>query len=205
MSQITSGLRTILSVPFVYSSFQVLMGAKSIWNFLTSDVMQANSDMAILDIGCGPADILDYLPKGIYYYGFDISSEYIKTAQRKYGARGHFSSKLLEESDLAKLPKFDYVVLTGVFHHMDDIQAKKIAKLAHAALKEGGKLVSVDPCYTPDQNIIARYLISKDRGQNVRVESAYKAIVNRTFKHVQSRIVHRAWIPYTHCYMVCAK
>jgi len=88
---------------------------------------------------------------------------------------------------------------------MDDTQAKNIAKLAHLALKDGGKLVSVDPCYAQDQNPAARYLISKDRGQNVRVESAYKAIVNRTFKHIDTRIVHRAWIPYTHCYMVCSK
>lgn len=205
MPQITSGLRTILSIPFVYSSFQILMGAKTIWSSLANDVIQAKSGMAILDIGCGPADILNYLPEGVNYYGFDISQDYIQTAQKKYGDKGHFICKLLQESDLSSLPKFDCVVLMGVFHHMDDIQAKKIAKLAHAALKEDGKLVSVDPCYTPEQNPIARFLISKDRGQNVRVESAYKAIVNRTFKHIDTKIIHRAWIPYTHCYMVCTK
>ena len=205
MSQITSGLRTILSIPFVYSSFQILMGAKRIWESLAKDVMQAKPGMTILDIGCGPADILDYLPEGVEYYGFDISPEYIQTAQKKYGDKGHFICQLLQESDLKTLPKFDCVVLTGVFHHMDDIQAKKVAKLAHQALKDGGKLVSVDPCYTPEQNPIARFLISKDRGQNVRVESAYKAVVNRTFKHISTQIVHRAWIPYTHFYMVCTK
>ena len=205
MSQITSGLRTILSIPFVYSSFQILMGAKRIWESLAKDVMQAKPGMTILDIGCGPADILDYLPEGVEYYGFDISPEYIQTAQKKYGDKGHFICQLLQESDLKTLPKFDCVVLTGVFHHMDDIQAKKVAKLAHQALKDGGKLVSVDPCYTPEQNPIARFLISKDRGQNVRVGSAYKAVVNRTFKHISTQIVHRAWIPYTHFYMVCTK
>ncbi len=88
---------------------------------------------------------------------------------------------------------------------MDDAHAKKIAKLAQIALKDGGKLVSVDPCFAENQNPIARFLISRDRGQNVRVEAAYKAIVQRTFKFVKTNIVHRAWIPYTHCYMVCTK
>lgn len=205
MAQVTSGIRSILSIPIIYTGFQLIMGARTIWRYLAIDVMQVKPGMAILDIGCGPADLLDYLPDGASYYGFDISPEYIQQAQARFGARGHFSCQLLEESDLNNLPKFDRVVLVGVFHHMDDMQAKKIARLAHLALKDGGKLISVDPCYTPDQSPIARFLISKDRGQNVRVESAYKSIVNRTFKFVQTNIVHRAWIPYTHCYMACTK
>lgn len=205
MAQVTSGIRSILSIPIIYTGFQLLMGARTIWRYLAIDIMQVKPGMAILDIGCGPADLLEYLPDGVSYYGFDISSEYIQQAQTKYGAKGQFACRLLEESDLAYLPKFDRVVLVGVFHHMDDVQAKKIARLAHLALKEGGQLVSVDPCYTPDQSPIARFLISKDRGQNVRVESAYKSMVNRTFNVVQTNIVHRAWVPYTHCYMVCTK
>lgn len=205
MAQITNGIRSILSIPFIYSGFQRLMGAQAIWQYLVTDIMQAKAGMTILDIGCGPADLLAYLPGNVNYYGFDISVTYIHTAQKKYGNKGHFVCKLLEETDLDNLPKFDRVVLVGVFHHMDDDQARKVAKLAHIALKEGGKLVSVDPCYTDDQNPIARFLISKDRGQNVRVEAAYKAIVQRTFKFVKANIVHRAWIPYTHCYMVCTK
>lgn len=205
MAQITCGIRSILSIPIIYSSFQYLMGAKAIWRYLVTDIMQAKPGMAVLDIGCGPADILDFLPEGVSYYGFDISPEYILKAKTKYGSKGHFTCKLLDEADLNSLPKFDRVVLVGVFHHMDDQQAKKIVQLAHTALKDGGKLVSVDPCFAPYQSPIARFLISKDRGQNVRVESAYKLIVNRTFKFVQARIVHRNWIPYTHCYMVCTK
>lgn len=205
MAQITNGIRSILSIPIIYSGFQRLMGAQAIWQYLVTDIMQVKPGMSILDIGCGPGDLLTYLPNDVDYHGFDISATYIHTAQKKYGNKGHFACKLFEESDLTNLPKFDRVVIVGVFHHMDDAQAKKVAKLAHMALKDGGKLVSVDPCYTDEQNPIARFLISKDRGQNVRVEAAYKSIVQRTFKFVKANIVHRAWIPYTHCYMVCTK
>lgn len=205
MSQITSGFRAILSVPIIYTGFQYIMGAHSLWRYLAKDVMQVKSCECVLDIGCGPADLLAYLPKNVNYWGFDISEEYIDKAKQKYSDKGHFICKLLEQSDLETLPKFDNVVLTGVFHHLDDEMAHKIVALAHSALKDGGQLVSVDPCYTQGQSKIARFLISKDRGQNVRMESGYKMLVNIIFKKIQTRVVHRTWIPYTHCYMVCTK
>lgn len=205
MSQITSGIRSVLSIPIVYSSLQFVMGAQSIWKHIVNDLIHAKSGMAVLDIGCGPADILSYLPEGTQYWGYDISEEYIKKAQKKYGARGNFVCKLLNEHDLENLPKFDRVVLTGVLHHLDDDVAKQVIRLAYMALNEGGKLVSVDPCFAHNQHPIARFLISQDRGQNVRAESAYKTLVNKVFKNVQSTVVHRSLIPYTHCYMICEK
>lgn len=205
MSQITSGIRSILSNPIGYSAFQYIMGAHGFWKSFTREILNAKTGDAILDIGCGPADLLAYLPENVHYWGYDISTEYIQKAQNRYGDKGHFVCKLLEASDLLNLPKFDTVVLTGVFHHLDDDVATNVVNIAYQALKNGGKLVSVDPCYAPEQNPIARFLISKDRGQNVRVESAYRMLVNKAFKNVQSRVIHKSWIPYTHCYMVCIK
>ncbi|HMP52580.1 MAG TPA: hypothetical protein PKD05_13595, partial [Candidatus Melainabacteria bacterium] len=43
----------------------------------------------ILDIGCGPADILEYLPDDIgEYSGFDLNQEYVNFASRRWGDRG---------------------------------------------------------------------------------------------------------------------
>lgn len=205
MSQITTGLRSILSIPLVYSGFQYFMGAHGFWQTFIRETIRVKAGDKVLDIGCGPADVLNYLQSGVGYWGYDISPEYIQKARKKYGNRGRFVCKLLEPADLEKLPKFDVVLLTGVFHHLDDNVARNVVSLAYQALKQGGRLVSVDPCYAPNQNPIARFLISKDRGQNVRVESAYKQLVNKAFKNTQTQVVHRAWIPYTHCYMVCTK
>ncbi len=182
MSQITSGIRSILSIPIVYSSFQYIMGAHGFWQTFVKNTINVKAGDTVLDIGCGPADVLQYLPQGVGYWGFDISPEYIAKAQKKYGKQGQFVCKLLEADDLANLPKFDRVLLTGVLHHLDDSMAKNVVQIAYSALKPGGKLVSVDPCYAPNQNPIARFLISKDRGQNIRVESAYKQLANKAFK-----------------------
>lgn len=203
--QITSGIRSVLSNPTVYSAFQYLMGARSGWSRLVQDYMNVSAGDVILDLGCGPADILDYLP-AVDYWGFDISPDYIATATQKYGDRGNFQCKLFDSLDLEKLPACDFVVLSGVLHHLDDNEASLLLALASRALRKGGKLVTVDPCVTPKQNPVARYLIDRDRGQNVRAEASYKSLVKGDlFNSIDVTVVNKAWIPYTHCYMVCVR
>ncbi len=202
--QITTGLRRLLSNPLIYSVFQYMMGAKKGWTYLADAHIRANNGDYILDIGCGPADIVGYLPK-VNYWGFDISEAYILKAKSVYGDKANFKCKYLTIEDIQSLPEFDIVVATGVLHHMDDDVAIEFLDLAFSALKPGGRLVTVDPCYVNGQNPIARFLISKDRGQNVRSEAAYAELVSQVFKRNQLKIKHKAFVPYTHCYIECTK
>jgi SAM-dependent methyltransferase len=202
MSQIETGLRRVLSSPVVYSGFQYLMGAASGWRRLIDDYIKPFPGARVLDVGCGPADLLGYLGE-VEYWGYDISADYIAHARAKYGARGHFSCKLLTAADLATLPRFDRVVLSGVLHHLDDDVARELLRLVRAALVPGGWLVAVDPCLVEGQNPVARFLIERDRGENVRTEAAYAALVSPIFECSRMEIRHKVWIPYTHCYMVC--
>jgi SAM-dependent methyltransferase len=202
--QITSGIRSILSNPLIYSAFQRIMGAEKDWSDLATFHIRALEGDSILDIGCGPADILDYLP-GVDYWGFDISDEYVKKAKDKYGSRGRFFSKKLTLSDLENMPSFDLVIASGLLHHLDDQTAQSVFKLAYSALKPSGRMITIDPCYAPEQNIIARFLISKDRGQNVRNREGYEIIAKETFSDVMVSVKHKSWIPYSHCFMECTK
>lgn len=204
LSQVTTGLRRILGSPVVYSAFQYLMGARNGWRQLVNVYIRPDVGMRILDIGCGPADLLEYLGK-IEYWGFDISEDYIEHAKRKYGSRGKFFCQLLNASDLVTMPQFDRVVLSGVLHHLDDAEASKLLALSFQALRPGGWLIAVDPCFADGQNPIARYLIECDRGKNVRVASAYEMLARPAFDMVNAEVRHKRWIPYTHCYMKCVK
>lgn len=204
MAQITHGLRAILGHPIVYNIFQRVMGAKRVRTILVTDFIRPQPNMNVLDIGCGPAEILDYLP-AVNYWGFDISNAYIQQAVARYGQKGTFVCKILSPKDLQNLPTFDLVLAIGLLHHLDDESATALINIAYNSLKPGGRLVTIDPCLVANQNPIARYLILKDRGQNVRTRDGYSALISTVFSEYRIDVRHKSWIPYTHCYMECTR
>lgn len=204
MAQVTSGVRAVLSHPVAYEAFQRFMGAKRRREWIVHDLIRPFPGMRILDLGCGPAEILDSLPADVAYTGYDMSAEYIEAAKAKFGARGTFHCRLLEEAEAATLEPFDVVMGIGVLHHLDDGTARQFMTLARAGLKPGGRVLTLDACYVPKQNPIARFIISKDRGQHVRDEAGYRALAEGIFTGVAGAVKHWAWIPYTHWSMECS-
>ncbi|MGG1944401.1 class I SAM-dependent methyltransferase [Trinickia sp. NRRL B-1857] len=203
MAQITSGIRAILSQPVVYSAFQRFMGAYDDRERYVREFLRPVAGMRVLDIGCGPADILAHLPD-VEYHGFDISEQYIETARRRFGdRRARFACKHLCPDDLDTLPRFDRVIAIGLLHHLDDETARGVLRMASSRLAEGGRLVTLDPCLTADQNPVARWLVKSDRGRNVRTLEGYEGLARAAFDRVHATVRHKRWIPYTHCHVVC--
>ena len=202
--QITSGVRSILSSPLVYDIFQDLMGSHRIRTEFVQRYVCPNPHSRILDIGCGTARILDYLPD-VEYHGFDLSQQYIDDATRRYGKRGKFKCALVEQAVIDQMEPFDIVIAIGLLHHLDNVQVQALMTLAQSALTKGGRLVTIDPCYAEGQNAFARFLVSRDRGQNVRSAEDYQNLAKAVFSQVKSEVKHRVWIPYTHCIMECQK
>lgn len=203
MAQVTTGIRAVLSHPAVYSAFQQFMGATRDRKLYVEDYLQPLDGMRILDIGCGPADILAHLPD-VSYYGFDISERYIEMARSRFAGRNaKFHCKLMTPADLAGLPHFDRVIAIGLLHHLDDASALELMRMVSARLAPGGRMVTLDPCLTGDQNPVARWLVKSDRGQNVRTREGYEFIARAAFGCVTATVRHKIWIPYTHCHVVC--
>lgn len=204
VAQITSGVRAILSNPIVYSLFQRMLGAHQVRTWFVDEVVRPQPGMRLLDIGCGPADILDYLP-ALDYQGYDISEDYLERARKKYGQRGEFHCGELTTEDVARMPPFDRVIAIGVLHHLDDAVATGLLRLASQALRPGGRLITMDPVLEPGQHPIARFLVKRDRGQNVRTRDGYTALAKTVFESPTVTIRHKSGIPYTHCVMECTR
>lgn len=204
MSQINTGVRLILSSSGVYSFFQNIMGAKRMRDELVLEYVKPYSGMKLLDVGCGPADILDHL-NDIDYYGVDISEQYISSAKkRSTNNKTTFLCGNLTRDFISVLPRFDRVICVGVLHHLNDEECLDLFSISKSLLKLGGSLLSVDPCYDENQNIFAKFIIKNDRGQNVRKAIDYRELALGYFDAVEVEVKHRKWIPYTHCYMKCS-
>lgn len=205
MGQITNGVRSILSRPVVYDALQGLMGARKIRQELVSEFIRPAHDCLVVDVGCGTAEIVEYFDQSVRYIGFDISAEYIDAAKSRYGGRGEFRNGLFTEQAVAGISKADIVIALGVLHHLDDAEASHLFSIAFQALRVGGRMITIDPCFAVGQNPIARFLISKDRGQNVRDQDGYYALASSSFNEVTGVLRHRTWVPYTHWIMECRK
>ena len=205
MSQINHGLHAVLSIPIVYDCLQNIFGAKRARVDLVKSFIRPEETHRILDIGCGTAEILKFLPLKTGYVGYDVDGTYISAARQRFGQRGRFHFGVFD-ADAAKVEKpFDIVLMLGALHHMDDDVALSLLSLVADILSPSGRLITIDPCFVSNQNPIAHFFISKDRGQNIRSPNGYKNLLNSIFPNVSGSLRHRTFIPYTHWIMECSK
>jgi SAM-dependent methyltransferase len=197
----------VLSNPAVYNATQRAFGAGAARRDVAARYLQARSKDRVLDIGCGTAEILPYLPASVDYWGFDLSDDYIREAQERFGDRGHFRcADVGEYVDHDNLRDMDLVLASGVLHHLDDPESQSLISLASRVLRPGGRLVTVDPTFAPGQSRASRWLVSKDRGQSVRTPEGYRSLAAAEFGRVDVHVRHDMLrIPYSHCVLVCTK
>ena len=147
--------------------------------------MRAKPRDKVVDVGCGPAQLLRWLPE-MNYIGFDSNKEYIDIARDKYGHRGLFlvgDTKQLDND--ARLLNTDIVICSTILHHLNDEEVLHVMKFAHKILKDGGRLVCCEPCWAPDHGFIRKSLMSYDRGQYIRTEQGYRELVAQVFANVK--------------------
>lgn len=166
----------------------------------------------ILDIGCGPADIVAYLPEYVEYTGFDNNKNYINSAKKRFKNRGNFlceevSSDLSSKSDLIKPESFNIALAIGVLHHLTDEQATNLFELAKTSLVKGGKLVTLDGCFTENQSLFTKFFLKMDRGNFVRNENSYVKLAKQNFEEIKVDVFDNQLIniPYTYIIMECIK
>ena len=205
MSQVASGLRSVLANARVYSLLRRLVLDEPRHARFVAEHVRARSGDRVLDVGCGPADVLDQLPRGVRYEGFDASDAYIARARSRFGDRGAFRCARVDQATV-DAGAFDVVLAIGVVHHLSDDETRALHRLARHALKAGGRLVTIDPCYADGQSRIARFLIDRDRGRHVRDRPRYESLARETFDDVRATMrTDLLRVPYTHLILECRK
>lgn len=199
-----AGLKQVLTLSRTYVLFQRLVGAESAVQWVSDHFWRSKVGQKVLDIGCGPGNTAHHLAAGVTYVGFDVSAEYIKHAKIKFandpckiflvGVAEDFITNPPEAMQRA-----DLVIMNGLLHHLDDDEALTALKLAKVALAPQGRLICLEGCFLLRQAPLAHWLLSKDRGRNVRTESEWKRLIAQVFDKFDTHILTGLLrIPYTH-------
>ncbi len=203
MSESTTGARAILQVPLLYDGLQWVLGSARARRIFVREYLRPKQGTRLLDWGCGTADLLRYLPKGVDYVGLDASERYLDEARRRFGSRGEFI-RARDKARVEEYGRFDVVLATGLLHHLDCGEAIDLVGSVRRGLVEDGRFLTIDPCYADGQSRTARFLIDRDRGQNVRGVQGYSELVRPVFRDVETWLRHDLLrVPYTHLIMEC--
>ena len=201
-----SGLQRWLKLPFLYNLLQDAVGANALRRKVIQNHVRAKAGDKVVDIGCGPSRILRWLPD-VQYLGLDINPEYISSATRTHGNKGTFV--VGDTKSLRHDPRFkdaDILMALGLLHDLDDEDAAHCIRFAYDALKERGRFVCLDGCWIPNQGSFSRYVMSHDRGQNVRTEQQYRELAAKVFTHVDAWVDKKPMrIPYVTVVLECEK
>ncbi|MGA7867217.1 MAG: methyltransferase domain-containing protein [Stellaceae bacterium] len=201
--QRTHGLWRLLYLPQVYNSFTSVVGSESVMKLLAEQFVRPRPEDRILDVGCGTARILQYLPVA-RYVGIDNNSRYISAARQRYRNRGEFVVGNVGALSVNPSERFDIVLASGILHHIDDASAKSLLAASARLLAKDGRMVIADPVFAPGQSPVAKFLICLDRGRNVRTPEHYLTLAGTCFKKVHSQVCDlHPWLPYTQFVMEC--
>jgi len=205
MAERSSGWHAALSAPIIYGFMQHAVGARRWMKRFVRDTVQPQAGERMLDIGCGPAAILHYLPR-VDYCGFDHSATYIESARRQFGARARFFCADVGTIREYGVGPFDIAIAISLLHHIDDAAALDMLAKVREALVPGGRLVTADPCFFKGQPWITRLVVANDRGMNVRRFDEYLTLARKLFPKASAEL-QAGLLPFPHavCAMVCRK
>lgn len=193
MQQITR----ILKLAKVYQLYQWLVGAHKYTRLFARQYIRYQEEQKILDIGCGPADILKYLPSDVAYCGIDLSEDYIRDARKQYPNMRFVCANVADDDFVLMDELFDTVFCVGVQHHLNDKEMEAVLRFAWSRLKSGGRWFSLEPVRSPQQGRIERWFMDNDRGKYIRSAEAYKVINERVFENARYTVLAKTMnIPF---------
>jgi len=197
-SHINTGIRKLLEIPQLYNLKGIIFGGEN-YREQHAKSLNIKSGYKVLDIGCGTSNILKYLPVNIEYYGLDMEEEYIDFCRKEYGDRATFYCEKVGEVEREEwIGNFDVINIHGLLHHLSDSDAESILSTSKKYLKDTGEVVTVDSVFHEGQGAIDKWLVSKDRGQNIKTPAEYVELVSKIFSSVESKVLDdHLRIPYS--------
>ena len=162
-SMILAHLHDFLRSPSVYIRWQRMLGADRLRQICLDDFLKlregepSSISVAVLDIFwiiCLRSIMSASIPSRAIS---NMPSSITRTA-------GVFSASIYL-AHVAKFKPFDAIMLMGIIHHVDDAVAEDLFGLLAKCVAPHGRVVTLDPCFTPTQSRFARWVAQADRAK----------------------------------------
>jgi 2-polyprenyl-3-methyl-5-hydroxy-6-metoxy-1,4-benzoquinol methylase len=131
-----------------------------------------SGQIRVLEVGCSLGNISDAFRSFdcISYKGIDIDASAIAIARRRFSDRSNFSFETTPIEELAeKGEQYDYVIVAGVLHHLDDRSALRMIACSWAVTEPGGILVASEPAALQETDgLVFRLFYRLEEGQFLR-------------------------------------
>ncbi len=184
MSEINTGIRSVLKYGWIYRLSQSFFGEKKSKHFIIDNFFTRRTpNTVMLDMGCGAGNFAYFIPPGMRYIGFDPNKNYIDSAKRKFSSNSALTflpgtANSLAVNDHIDDESIDYAVIHGVLHHLSDDEILPMYRLAERVLKPGGRLISLEPVWYQGQSLLNSWVMSLDRGKNIKPLSEWLDIAH---------------------------
>jgi len=199
-------VKPILEVPLIYLTYQNLMGDTAFRKKYVLEHIMPKSNDKILDIGCGPGNMVKFLPVDINYMGFDKSTKYTEYAAKKFSSSNFkFITSELNDTYIDRC-QYDIVMANAVLMNLDDNEANQLFETSYKALKQGGRLVLYDGYYNANLPFIEKFLVTNERGNFLRTKDEYQKLATKHFKTINLVTLDNMYrIPYPMIIIECTK
>lgn len=173
-------LRKIIEFNFIF-----------IEKILKKEINNRSKKIKILDIGCGSGEISRFF-NNLDYIGIDVNPDYIEFARKIY-------KKNFEVMNAQKLRfkkrYFDYVVIIGVLHHIDDKNCNLILNEIKRVIKDTGKIIIIEDVNTQSKIDLLGNIIRKlDVGEHIRTQKEWLELLSKKI-NIKKQYRFKSFIP----------
>ncbi|MBI5003326.1 class I SAM-dependent methyltransferase [Candidatus Woesearchaeota archaeon] len=140
--------------PRLYDLGMLLINGTFYLNIYKAIAAQIPENSSVLDVGAGPCTLSRYLKKSCRYEAWDTNPHFVRFS-KKNGINIRAVNALEEPIP----PQYDYIVLSGVLHHIHPHEKHLVGKCFAAAQKG---LIIVEPFANPQQETRKIYRMLRD-------------------------------------------
>jgi ubiquinone/menaquinone biosynthesis C-methylase UbiE len=202
VAQRISGAYRLITIPSIYKGLMFSLGADKAITRYVNEALQPRRGMKMLDVGCGPANVLSYLPP-LDYTGIDLNEKHIAYARQRHGNRGRFIVGNAADDLKQEEKAFDLINVSALLHHLADREAISLFASLTRLLKPNGRIVTIDNVWLPKQRVAVRLINYLDSGINIRTPEGYLGLLNGMGLDIHTLILKDLLrIPYDHFIMI---